>query len=361
MIIKGGSRQNRRFFARHLTNTKDNDRVRVVEFRGFAHESVDQAFADMEAVAKGTDCKNFFYHASLSPREDEQLTDAQWDGSVDRLEENLGLAGQSRVVFEHEKHGRTHRHAVWSRIDLDTMTARSDSLTYRQHEKTAREIETELQLDPVASVLVKDRQTPRPERRARDWEGFRGSKTGIAPDAVKAEVTGLWKESDSGAAFRAALAERGYLLCKGDRRDFCIIDREGNDHSLARRIDGAKAADIRSSMADIDRDALPSVRGARTERRGDKHMVESAGAAGANTNKVAAAINAARAADVTPLSADPDGERVRRDEYEKLITSKRQAAKESVGMPTPEPPPGAPRPEWQAREQARKRDRELER
>ena len=350
MIIKGGSRSNRTFFAHHLTNTKDNDRVEVVEFRGFAHENVDQAFLDLEAVAHGTDCKNFFYHASLSPREDEQLTPAQWERAVDMLETNLGLQGQARVVFEHEKEGRTHRHAVWSRIDLDTMTARPDSLTYRQHEKTARAIESEMHLQPVASVLVKDRETPRPERRARDWEGFRGSKTGIAPDEVKAEVTGMWRDADSGAAFRASLAERGYLLCKGDRRDFCIIDREGNDHSLARRIDGAKAADIRKSMADIDRDSLPTVKEARIERRGDRGQVEQAVAAGANKNKVAATINAARAAQVIALPEDADGERERRDASEKSLRGGRRADKEPAAEP--------PRPEWQAREHSRRRERE---
>ena len=43
MIIKGGSRQNRRFFARHLLNPRDNDTVRVCEFKGFAQEDVKQS------------------------------------------------------------------------------------------------------------------------------------------------------------------------------------------------------------------------------------------------------------------------------------------------------------------------------
>ncbi len=353
MIIKGGSRQNRRFFARHLMNSRDNDRVRVVEFRGFAHENVDDAFVDMEAVAKGTACKNFFYHASLSPREDERLTPAQWERAVDGLETNLGLAGQARIIFEHEKHGRTHRHVVWSRIDLDSMKAISDSLTYQKHEKTARAIEAEMQLQPVASVLLKDRDTPRPERRARDWEGFRGSKTGITPDAVKAEVTALWQKSDSGAAFRAALAERGYQLCKGDRRDFCIIDPEGNDHSLARRIDGAKTGDIRKGLADIDRETLPTVTEARVERRSDRGLVESAVAAGASKNKVAAVINASRAAEVISAPGDADGERERWDTFEKSVRERRkEAAKEPV--------PEDSRQDWQAREHGRRRERDRE-
>ena len=263
MIIKGGSRSNRKFFARHLLNAKDNERVRVVEFKGFARENVDEAFRDMEASAKGTRCQNYFYHADLSPREDEHLTDEQWAGAVDTLEKNLGLDGQARFVIEHEKNGRVHRHVVWSRIDADTMKARSDSLTYQKHEQAAREIEKDCGLKPVASVLVKDREGPRPERRAKDYEGFRGSQTGLKPDDVKKRVTALWHESDTGAAFKTALRENGYILCQGDRRDFCIVDPAGDEHSLARRISGANAAAIRERLKDIDRDVLPTVEEAR--------------------------------------------------------------------------------------------------
>ena len=233
--------------------------MRVVGFKGFAHESVDDAFRDMEAVAKNTRCKNFFYHAAMNPREDERLSDEQWDQAVGTLEKHLGLEGQARIVLEHEKEGRTHRHVIWSRIDVDTMTARSDSLTYKKHEAAAREIERDCGLRPVDSVLVKDRDTPRPERRAKDFEGFRAVRTGLKPDQVKDEVTALWERTDSGAAFQAALGERGYILCRGDRRDFCIVDPAGDEHSLARRISGVKAAELRARMSDIDRDALPTV------------------------------------------------------------------------------------------------------
>lgn len=264
MIIKGASRCNRRFFTRHLLHGKDNERVRVVGFRGFARESVDEAFRDMEAAAQGTRCQNYFYHADLSPCADEHLTDEQWDKAVDTLEKHLGFQGQPRFVVEHEKEGkdgvsRVHRHVVWSRIDPDTMTARDDSLTYRKHEAAAREIEQDCGLKPVASVLVKDRKGPRPERRARDWEGFRAAQSGLDWKQVRNEVTARWQQTDNGASFKAALAADGYILCRGDRRDFVIVDPAGDDHSVARRIRGVRAADVAERMKNIDRDFLPSV------------------------------------------------------------------------------------------------------
>ena len=270
MIIKGASRQNDRFFARHLVNTKDNTRVRLVEFRGFASENIGNAFREMKADAAGTRCENYFYHADLSPREFEDLDDAQWEEAADILERQLGLENQNRFVVEHEKNGRVHRHIVWSRIDTDTGKAISDSLTYKKHEAAAREIERAFGLQPVQSVLVKDREGPRPERRAKDWEGLRGSQTKFSPDQVKLEVTELWNECDSGKAFAAALTEHGYTLCKGDKRHFCLVDPAGNEHSLARRIAGAKAADVRARLVDIDRDSLPSVAGARTLNREER-------------------------------------------------------------------------------------------
>jgi hypothetical protein len=244
-----------------------NERVSVEEIRGLAAQNVRDAFREMEAVASGTRCTNYFYHCNLNPREGEVLTAQQWEQAADTLERELGLTDQPRFVVEHEKDGRVHRHVVWSRIDADSMTAISDSLTYPKHERAARELEQAFGHEAVESVLVKDRGTQRPERNPKDWESFRGQDSRLDPKAIKAEVTQLWQAADSGAAFAAALHEHGYILARGDRRDFCLIDQEGDEHSLARRISGVKAAEIRARMEDIDREQLPSVAEARRVAR----------------------------------------------------------------------------------------------
>jgi len=259
MIIIGGSRSNWRFFAKHLTNERDNGYVQVAEMRGLLAENVQEALREMDAIASGTRCKNAFYHAAINPRPGEHLTPEQWGQAVDALERNLHLAGHARFVVEHEKDGRTHRHVIWSRIDPDTMKAVSDSFTARAHEITSRELESAFGLEPVESVLVADRDHERSKRGPKAWETFRGHRSGITPQEVTTEVTELWNSADTGTAFAAALADHGYILCKGDRRDFCIIDAAGNEHSLARRIEGQRAAQIRARMADIDKDTLPSV------------------------------------------------------------------------------------------------------
>jgi hypothetical protein len=272
MIIKGGSRSNGGFFARHLTNDYDektgNDRAELRDMRGVTADTVDGFFREVAAVASGTRCKNFFYHASMSPELTDQMTVAQRLEAVDMLEKNLGLTGQPRFVMEHEKAGRIHQHVIWSRIDPTTMKARDDSLTYRIHERTSREIEERFDLVRGRSTLDPDREGPRPERRPPDWEGFRASqKATIDPALMKVEFTELWQTTDSGKAFAAAIEDRGYVLARGDQRGYVVLDHAGDVHSLARCIDGVKTAGVRERMADVPLASLPSVADAREHQR----------------------------------------------------------------------------------------------
>ena len=65
--------------------------------------------------------------------------------------------------------------------------------------------------------------------------------------------------SDGGKGFQAALGEHGYMLAKGDRRDFVVIDERGGQHALSKRITGLTAGQTRDRLADLDKDNLPSV------------------------------------------------------------------------------------------------------
>ena len=260
MIINGGSRKNGAFFAKHLMLAEENEHVSVTEMRGFAHaENVPDAFRELKAIASGTQCQNYFYHANINTRQDEVLTPEQWQAAADALENQLHLTGQPRFIVEHEKEGRVHQHIVWGRIDPDTMTAISDSHNFVKHELTATELEGLFGHQPTERALTREPETERPEPNVKDWESFRAAESKIVPKAMKAELTGLWQQSDSGQAFAAALEDRGYILSRGDRRDFCVIDAAGDEHSLGRRIADVKAAEIRERMADVDAAALPSV------------------------------------------------------------------------------------------------------
>jgi hypothetical protein len=252
MIINGGSRSNSTFFAKHLMNGEHNERVTVCEMRNLAAENIADAFREMRAVAMGTLCQNYFYHANLNPREDEELTAEQWDIAVNTLEKNLGLNGHARFVVEHRKQGRTHRHVIWSRIDVVTMTAAVMADDYEKHQATARELEKLFKLAQLQSVSGRTRASgPRPSRRPKTWESFRGQASGIDPFAMKQEITRLYRASKNGSEFAGKLSEHGYQLVRGKRTDFCIRDAAGHLHSLARRIDGVTASALRSFMKGV--------------------------------------------------------------------------------------------------------------
>jgi hypothetical protein len=259
MIIKGKPAGSVGFWSQHLLRTDTNERVEVKEIRGTTADTLPDALREMQAVASGSRCHgNFMYQANINPYADERLTPEQWLIAVDRLEKNLGLEDHPRVVVEHEKEGRQHYHVVWNRVDSDTLKVRDITGNYYAHDRTARELEAEFGLQRAPRVLG-ERDGPRETRALEFWEYERAKESGLDPRAIKAELTELWHAADNGAAFVAAVEDRGYVFAKGDRRDFCVVDAAGDAHSLARRLDGVKVKDIRERMSGVDRDALPTV------------------------------------------------------------------------------------------------------
>jgi hypothetical protein len=259
LIIKGTSRAGSGALASHLGNAETNERVQLIETRGTLAGDLRGALAEMEAVAAGTQCVKSLYHAAISPAPPHRLTPEQREEAVQALEDRLGLAGHARVVVIHEKHDREHIHVVWSRIDVDRMKAVPDSHNYRAHEEVSRDLERRFGHDRVQGAHVEREGVERPDRTPSRAELRQEERTGISGKTVKAEVTAAFHSSDGAEAFRAALSEAGYTLAKGDRRDLVVVDHQGGIHSLARRLDGLKAADLRAYMAGIDPASVPSI------------------------------------------------------------------------------------------------------
>jgi hypothetical protein len=96
---------------------------------------------------------------------------------------------------------------------------------------------------------------------------LQAARTGVGPEHARALLTGIWLTTNNGKEFQAALGEKGWVLARGDRRDFVAIDPTGGIHSIARRIEGAKAADVRARFADIDPRGLQGVAEAKQAQR----------------------------------------------------------------------------------------------
>lgn len=278
MVINGASRRSVGFWAKHLANDKKNDRAELKEIRGLAAANLKDALLEMQEDARHTRCKNFFYQANFNPCAHERLTEEQWQRAFEIFEKHRGIpAGQARIVYEHEKDGRVHRHVVWSRIDLETMKAWPDRLDAKVCHAASREISEELGLERTISPFDRDREGPRPERAPKSYEMFRGLRSGLDPREIKAEVTAIFRNSENAADFIAGLEQHGYQLIQGDKRDFCILDNAGDVHSLTRRLDGVNAKQLRAFMQEIDRGVLPTAEQARVrfqERQLDERKAD---------------------------------------------------------------------------------------
>jgi hypothetical protein len=123
MILKASQRGGAGQLAAHLLNEMDNDHVALEEVRGFAASDLKGALEEAHAVSKGTRCKQFLFSLSINPPKGAEVGIDALRDAASRAGKAVGLEDQPFALVVHEKEGRRHAHAVWSRIDADQMTA----------------------------------------------------------------------------------------------------------------------------------------------------------------------------------------------------------------------------------------------
>ncbi|MBA4226217.1 MAG: relaxase [Hyphomonas sp.] len=246
MIIKASQRGSGVNLAAHLTRTDENEHVHIAELRGFVGENLHDAFKEVDAIRRGTKCQQYLFSVSLSPPSSANLSVEDFMAAIDRVEEITGLNGQPRTVVFHEKEGRRHAHAVWSRIDASTMTAKPLPFFKNKMMEVSRE-----------QYLQHGYPMPRGMTKAseRDPTNFslaeyqRAKRRGEDPRAIKMAVQDAWAISDGRKAFENALEARGIALAKGDKRALVIIDHNGEVHALSRTLD-LKTKDLRAKLGE---------------------------------------------------------------------------------------------------------------
>ena len=117
MILKGNQRGNGADLAIHLMNSYDNESIEVAEVYGTVAGDLLGAFAEFEAVSRGTKATEYLYSLSIDPPQ--PMSREQYYEAISGIEYGLGLTGQPRAVVFHVKDGREHCHVVWSRIDIE--------------------------------------------------------------------------------------------------------------------------------------------------------------------------------------------------------------------------------------------------
>ena len=262
MIIKASQRGGGKQLALHLLRTDENEHVEVHDMRGFVSNDVTGAFKEAYAVSKGTKCKQFLFSASFNPPEQERVDIKTFEAAIEKLEEKNNLQGQPRVIVFHEKEGRRHAHAVWSRIDADTMTARNLPHYKYKCRDLSREIYMEQGWKMPRGLMNSKERDPRNFNLA-EWQ--QAKRHGLHARNLKEMMAECWAASDSKAAFQHALSERGMILAKGDRRGHVAVTHDGAVLSIA-RYTGKKAKEIKARLGDPEH--LPNVDNARTQMAG---------------------------------------------------------------------------------------------
>jgi len=260
MISKGTTHNDGARLADYMTTGKDGERAELWQLRGFGMGNITDAFRCVHAMAEATRAQQPFFHVQVRNREGETLTRPQWEHAADRIERMLGLTDQPRAIAFHidERTGDEHMHVAWSRIDENTMKARPLPFFKERLKKISRELELHFGLEPVTNRReghIKFAPTRAEHEQAR--------RLGLDVHEVRNAIRDLWDRADSGRSFQAALEHEGFILAKGERRDFVVIDQAGGMHPLGKRMLDVTASKIRDRLSDISRDELPSVEMAR--------------------------------------------------------------------------------------------------
>ena len=121
MILKGSQRGGAMQLARHLMNERDNDHIALHQMRGFVADDLVGAFKEIEAISRGTRCRQYLFSLSLNPPELENAPAVAFEAAIEGVEKKLGLVDQPRAIVFHEKGGRRHAHCMWSRLDANAM------------------------------------------------------------------------------------------------------------------------------------------------------------------------------------------------------------------------------------------------
>ena len=252
MILKGNQRGYGGELATHLLKD-ENEHIEIHELRGFASDDLHSAFAEICAISKATRCTQYLFSLSLNPPAHETATTRDFEEAVELAEQRLGLGGQPRAIVFHEKEGRRHAHAVWSRIDPEQMKAINLSWYKNRLADLSRELYITHGWDMPRGLRNREDRDPLNYSREEAQQAKRAARD---PQDLKAIIRDAWEQSDNEASLDAALNEHDLALARGDRRGCVVVDADGEVYALARWA-GVKARDVRERINNFDK--LPSV------------------------------------------------------------------------------------------------------
>jgi hypothetical protein len=246
MILKASQRSGARELGAHLLKTEENEHVEIHEVSGFVSESVPGAMREANALSKGTKCQQHLFSVSLNPPAGEIVEIAAFEKALRLIEEKMGLTGQPRVVVFHEKEGRRHCHAVWSRIDAQTMTAKPLPFFKRRLNEIAKQLYLDHGWELPKGFADTQKRDPL-NFTLEEWQ--KAKRAGLDAKQLKASAQEAWAMSDNAASFGKAMEERGLFLARGDRRGHVAVTINGDVFAVAQLLD-RKTKEITARLGD---------------------------------------------------------------------------------------------------------------
>jgi len=282
MIIKGNQRGGGQALAAHLMNTRDNDHVELHEVRGFASNDLAGAFLEVEIAAAGTKCQQPFFSVSLNPPKGHNPAIEEFEAAADLIEAKFpGLKGQPRTLIFHEKEGRRHCHAIWSRINEHGRAAQL-SHSREKLRDVSRAMYAAMGIEPPAGLRDRTRADPL-NYDLPTWQ--QAKRMGEDPRDLKQIIQTAWAISDDRASFERALEQNALHLARGDKRGFVIVHHSGEAMSLT-RFGEIGTRDLKARLGEPEklrtvdqvrtmlRDRLTSAAATRGRAMRDRHRVE---------------------------------------------------------------------------------------
>ncbi|MEJ7926382.1 relaxase [Sphingobium sp. AN641] len=248
MIIKASTRGNPTALARHLLNDRDNDQIEQHDVRGFMADDVMNAMREQQAMDQGVKSRQTLFSVSLSPPQDQSVDVSVFEKAIADIELSVGLKDQPRVVIFHEKEGRRHAHAVWSRIDAEHMTVIPLPFYKQRLMAISKDIHLEQGWKLPLGYIDKTERDPRNF----DLSLYQQAKReGIDPKQLKLMAKEASALSDNRVSFEQALEARGLYLAKGDSRSHVAMTWRGEVIALSRLLD-RKSKEVRDRLGSAD-------------------------------------------------------------------------------------------------------------
>lgn len=255
MIIKATKVKSIRhagMLAAHLTRTDENEIVQSWGIRGTARPNdLDASLRSMQRATELTRGKTGLFHVAINPRdhEAEQMSEAEWERTIQAIEKEFGLESQPRAIMEHRKNGRSHLHVVYQLTDTDKGKLIDVKNDHYRCQALGRQLEKEFSHELTDNSPSRDTYSRDEQQQAkRLGESVADRRAGLRAD---------YKQAKDLAEFRQLMEAKGYAIAQGDRASVVLMDEKGEVFGITREL-GIKAKEVRQLFGK-EIDNLPTI------------------------------------------------------------------------------------------------------